>query len=87
MKGQRRKLMDNFLTYKATSLSDIADHFDALAHRIEERLQQPGRTTQLSRQVRAAEIRTWREAAHTLRHTTPSDGAEQSSAPSEGEEK
>jgi hypothetical protein len=62
--------MENNITYTATSLSDIANHFDMFANRIEERLRHPGRMTQLQIKIHVAETRIWREAAETLRRTT-----------------
>jgi hypothetical protein len=74
--------MDNTITYTATSLSDIADHFEMFARRIEERLRHPGRMSQMQIKMHAAEIRIWREASETLRRTTirsedkpPTEGA------------
>jgi hypothetical protein len=63
-------IMDNIITYTATSLSDIADHFEMFARRIEERLRHPGRLSQVQIKIHVAEIRVWREASETLRHTT-----------------
>jgi hypothetical protein len=61
--------MDNIITYSATSLTDIAEHFDTFATGIENRLR--GRVpTQLLRRTLAIEARTWREAADILRRTT-----------------
>jgi hypothetical protein len=70
--------MENNITYTATSLSDIADHFEMFAKRIEERLRHPGRMTQVQIKIHVAQIQIWREASETLRHTTIQAKAEPS---------
>jgi hypothetical protein len=62
--------MDHYMTYTATSLSDIADHFDEMSLSAEKELMANPRKTQLARKIISAEIRTWRDAAEILRRTT-----------------
>jgi hypothetical protein len=62
--------MDNRISYTATSLDDIADHFDKIADRYNERLLASGRTTQQERHIIRAKMDAWKEAADTIRNTT-----------------